>query len=60
MKQFWLLSVENDKAIVRNGCENEDLKSERSKSSFHDSVCFFFFFIDEFLMNPALLFIVER
>ena len=26
MKQFWLLSVENDKAIVRNGCEKEDLK----------------------------------
>ena len=26
MKQYWLLSVVNDKAIVRNGCEKEDLK----------------------------------
>ena len=26
MKQYWLLSVENDKAIVKNGCEKEDLK----------------------------------
>ena len=26
MKQYWLLNVENDKAIVRNGCEKEDLK----------------------------------
>ena len=25
-KQYWLLSVENDKAIIRNGCEKEDLK----------------------------------
>ena len=25
-EQFWLLSVENDEAIVRNGCEKEDLK----------------------------------
>ena len=36
-------------------------KSERSNSSFHDSAYFFsFFFSDESLMNPALLFIVER
>ena len=26
MKQYWLLGVENDEAIVRNGCEKEDLK----------------------------------
>ena len=26
MKQYWLLSVENDEVIVRNGCEKEDLK----------------------------------
>ena len=40
------------------------LKFERSKSSFHDSmcvcVCVCVCFLDEFLMNPALLFIVER
>ena len=61
MKQFWLLSVENYKAIMRNGCEKEVLKIKKKKKSlFHDSVCFFFSFLDEFLMNPALLFIVER
>ena len=26
MKKYWLLGVENDEAIVRNGCEKEDLK----------------------------------
>ena len=26
MKQYWLLGVENDETIVRNGCEKEDLK----------------------------------
>ena len=26
MKQYWLLSVENDEAIVRKGWEKEDLK----------------------------------
>ena len=26
MKQYWLLGVENNEAIVRNGYENEDLK----------------------------------
>ena len=26
MKQYRLLGVENDEAIVRNGCEKEDLK----------------------------------
>jgi len=26
MKQYWLLGVENDEAIMRNGCETKDLK----------------------------------
>ena len=26
MKQYWLLDVENDEAITRNGCGKEDLK----------------------------------
>ena len=26
MKQYWLLVIENDECIVRNGYENEDLK----------------------------------
>ena len=26
MKQNWLLGVENNEAIMRNGCEKEDLK----------------------------------
>ena len=26
MKQYWLLGIENDEVIARNGHENEDLK----------------------------------
>ena len=26
MKQYWLLGIENDEVIVRNGCEKGDLK----------------------------------
>ena len=68
MKQYWLLSVENDKAIMRNGCEKGDLKIWKKQifiSWFSVCVCVcvcvcFFFFLDEFLMNLTLLFIVER
>ena len=45
MKQYWLLSVENDKAIVRNGCEKEDLKIWKKQifiSWFSVCVCVFF------------------
>ena len=59
MKQYRLLGVENDEAIVRNDCEKEDLKIWKKQifiSWFSVCVCFFY----EFLMNPAFLFIVER
>ena len=62
MKQYWLLSVENDEAIVRNGCEEKDLKIWKKQIfiSWLNVFFFFLFLLDEFLMNPALLFIVER
>ena len=42
MKQYWLLSVENDKAIVRSGCEKEDLKIWKQIFISWFSVFFFF------------------
>ena len=59
MKQYWLLGVENDEAIVRNGYEKEDLKIWK-KQIFISWFSMFFFFLDEFSMNPTLLFIAER
>ena len=46
MKQYWLLGVENDEAIMRNGYERT-WKFERSKSSFHDLVCFSWWVFNE-------------
>ena len=75
MKQYWLLNVENDEAIVRNGCEKEDFENLKEANLHFMIQCFFFFFLfffffflsfffffffDEFLMNLALLFIMER
>ena len=56
MKQWWLLGIESDEAIARNGCEKKDLKISKSRSSFHDSMCFSWWVS----MNPNLLFIAER
>ena len=44
MKQYWLLSVENDEAIVRNGCEKEDLKIWKKQIFISWFSMFFFFF----------------
>ena len=41
MKQYWLLGVENDEAIVRNGYEKEDLKIWK-KQIFISWFCVFF------------------
>ena len=41
MKQYWLLGVENDEAIVRNGYKKEDLKIWK-KQIFISWFCVFF------------------
>ena len=45
MKQYWLLGVENDEAIVRNGCEKEDLKIWKKQIFISWFSMFFFFFL---------------
>ena len=45
MKQYWLLCVENDKAIVRNGCEKEDLKIWKKQIFISWFSAFFFLFL---------------
>ena len=57
MKQYWLLGVENDEAIVRKGYEQRGLENLKEENLHFMIQCVF---LNEFLMNLTLLFIVER
>ena len=53
MKQYWLLSVENDKAIMRNGCEKEDLKIWKKQIFISWFSVFFFFFFPWWVLDES-------